>query len=210
MLVVMMIMGAMLMPVGAQDAEMPVVHMTTTTVRTHPSQGDVVEVDGTRADLFTTDDGITMSLETADLEVGHVYTAWWVIVNDPASCEASPCAPADILGNSAGVSSEVTFADGILVTEDRKMEFAASLTTGELPEAWFGAGLTNPTGAEVHIVIQDHGPVIAEMVADMLNSLRAGCTDESVPAPYPDIAKADGEAGPNTCRLVQFAIFQQA
>jgi hypothetical protein len=182
---------------------------TTTAVRTHPSQGDVVDVEGGQAELFSTEAGITMNLRTSGLEEGHIYTAWWVVINNPENCSASPCAPDDVLGNVDGVVTEVTYADGILVTEDREMEFAAALAAGEVPEAWFGNGLTNPMGAEIHIVIQDHGTAIPEIAGDMLNSLRAGCTDESVPAPYPDIAKADGEPGPNTCKLVQFAVFQQ-
>jgi len=47
---------------------------------------------------------------------------------------------------------------------------------------------------------------MAEM---MLNTYRSGCTDESLPASFPDTAKADGEPGPNTCALVQAAVFQQ-
>jgi len=43
----------------------------------------------------------------------------------------------------------------------------------------------------------------------MLNTYRSGCTDESLPASFPDTAKADGEPGPNTCALVQAAVFQQ-
>jgi hypothetical protein len=168
-----------------------------------------VEVEGAQAELFTTETGATMNFRTAALEEGHVYTAWWLIVNNPENCAASPCTADDILGNANGVESEVTFADGLLVSPEGRMEFAASLAAGDVPEGWFGNGLTNPLGAEIHIVLHDHGPVIPELVDNMLHSLRAGCTDESVPAPYPDIAKADGEAGPNTCRLVQFTIFQQ-
>jgi hypothetical protein len=43
----------------------------------------------------------------------------------------------------------------------------------------------------------------------MLNTYRGGCSDESLPPPFPDTAKSDGEPGPNTCRLVQFTVFQQ-
>lgn len=81
--------------------------------------------------------------------------------------------------------------------------------TGDIQSAWYGNGLTNPTGAEVHLVINDHGVVIPEMIATMLNSFRGGCTDESLPPPFPDTAKADGDPGPNACRLVQFAIISQ-
>ena len=41
----------------------------------------------------------------------------------------------------------------------------------------------------------------------MLASYRGGCTDESLSKRAPQSAIADGEPGPNTCKLVQFAIF---
>ncbi|MGH2592273.1 MAG: hypothetical protein ACRDGG_02035, partial [Anaerolineae bacterium] len=78
-----------------------------------------------------------------------------------------------------------------------------------VPGGWFGNGFTNPRGAEIHLVLHDHGPMIPELVANQISTLRGGCTDASVPAAYPPIAKADGIPGPNTCRLVQFAVFQQ-
>jgi hypothetical protein len=43
----------------------------------------------------------------------------------------------------------------------------------------------------------------------MLNTYRGGCSDDSLPPPFPDSAKADGEAGPNACRLIQDAVFMQ-
>jgi hypothetical protein len=76
-------------------------------------------------------------------------------------------------------------------------------------EAWFGNGFTNPMGAEIHVVINDHGLLIPDMADTMLNTYRGGCQDEGLPPPFPATAISDGEPGPNTCRLVQFAIFQQ-
>jgi len=86
----------------------------------------------------------------------------------------------------------------------------AQLPAGDVENnPWFGNGFTNPTGAEIHLVINDHGPLIPEMADTMLNSYRGGCTDESLPGSFPETAKADGEPGPNTCALVQATIFQQ-
>jgi hypothetical protein len=192
----------------AQDSS---VHMTSAGVFTHPSQGDVQPVEGAQATLFTTAAGATMSFRTDLLEDGHVYTAWWVIVNNPEACSASPCPTGEILGNSDLVQAEITQADGILVSEEGAMEFAGFLAAGDVDvdEAWFGNGVTNPMGAEIHIVINDHGPLITDMADTMLNTYRGGCQDEGLPPPFPPTAISDGEAGPNTCRLVQFAIFQQ-
>ncbi|MBK8022966.1 MAG: hypothetical protein IPK19_16455 [Chloroflexi bacterium] len=119
-------------PISAQD-ETAGVNWTVSPVRTHPSQGDVREVEGAQAELFTSEEGVTMNFRTTELEAGHVYTAWWVIVNNPENCEASPCAPAQVLGDPATLGSEVTFADGLLVDEAGRMEFAASLAAGEVP-----------------------------------------------------------------------------
>ena len=80
---------------------------------------------------------------------------------------------------------------------------------GAVPSPWFGDGFNNPN-AEIHLVLMDHGPTVDGRADEMLNSLRGGCTDESVPAPYPAVAHANGFAGPNTCQLYQFAIFVQS
>jgi hypothetical protein len=194
--------------VTAQDSS---VKITSADVFTHPSQGDVQMVEGAQATLFTTEVGATMSFRTDLLEDGHVYTAWWVIVNNPEACSATPCPTSEILGTSDLLQTEVTQADGILVSEEGAMEFAGFLAVGDVDvdEAWFGNGVTNPMGAEIHIVINDHGLLIPDMADTMLNTYRGGCQDEGLPPPFPPTAISDGEAGPNTCRLVQFAIFQQ-
>jgi hypothetical protein len=75
-----------------------------------------------------------------------------------------------------------------------------------IPPERFGHGLTNPRGAEIHLILQDHGP---GLVANQLSPVRGGCTDASLPSLYPPVAFADGIPGPNTCRLRQFAVLQQ-
>lgn len=185
------------------------VQMTMAGVTTHPSQGDVVTITEGSAMLLTTADGATMTFHTVGLEPNHVYTAWWAIINNPEACASSPCVGSDILGNTALVQAEVVYGDGIIVKDDGVGDFAGHLNSGDLPRGWMGNGFTNPLGAEIQIVINDHGPLIADDVSSMINSYRGGCTDESLPPPFPDTAKADGLPGPNTCRLIQTTIFQQ-
>lgn len=180
-----------------------------TRVETHLSQGDIEIIDGGNATLMRSEDGIFATLSTDGLEDGHVYTLWMVMINNPEACAASPCTPPEILGNSDELQSEVTWGDGIIMSEEGRAEFTTYIPAGEVQEAWFGNGLTNPTGAEVHLIINDHGELIPDMAANMLNTYRGGCTDDSLPPPFPDTAKADGEAGPNACALVQAAIFGQ-
>jgi hypothetical protein len=78
-----------------------------------------------------------------------------------------------------------------------------------MPDAWYDNDFSDPLGAEIHLVLNDHGPKITDLLSNMLHSYRGGCTDASLPPPFPASAKADGIPGPNTCRLYQTAIFQQ-
>jgi hypothetical protein len=197
--------------VGVSLSQATSVQMTSADVFTHPSQGDVRQVEGAQASLFTTTEGATMHFRTNGLEAGHIYTAWWIVVNNPDACSASPCTGKDILGNSDLVQADVTQADSILVGEAGEMEFAGFLAAGSIDadDAWFGNGFANPLSAEIHVTINDHGPLIPGMASTMLNTYRGGCQDEGLPGAFPPTAIGDGELGPNTCRLVQFAIFRQ-
>ena len=147
---------------------------------------------------------------TVGLEPGNVYTAWWVLANNPEVCEADPCSGGDFIGKAVEAETVVTYADGVIVDESGEAHFASFLPAGEVTDdPWFpGTEFANPTGAEIHLVINSHGPLIPEKAGEMPNSYRAGCTDDSLPPPFPDTAKADGEAGPNDCALVQAAVYQ--
>ena len=180
-------------------------------VNTHPSQGDVKPVEGGKARLMRTPDGIFVNLETGGLTAGHVYTLLLAVINDPANCEGSPCKPADVLGRTAETKADIVgVADGVIVGADGKARFASFQPAGDLPNAWLGNGLQNPEGAEIHLVVNDHGPLVPELGPAMTNTYRGGCADDSVPAAFPAAAKADGTPGDNTCRLVQVAIFVPA
>jgi hypothetical protein len=190
----------------AQTGALPAIEETE--VKSHPSQGDVKTVAGAKARLVRTAAGIFASLDTEGLITGHAYTLLLAVINNPAACGTNPCKPADVVGRSAETKSDIVgVADGTIVGEDGKARFASFQPVGELPEAWFGNGLQDPTGAEIHLVVHDHGPMLPELGALMLTTYRTGCAHESIPAAFPDEAKMDGEPGPNTCRLVQVATF---
>src|SRR5205807_1997230 len=99
----------------------------------------------------------------------------------PEKCVAASCTGDDLLKNADAVKGEGVFADSILASKDGKMDFAAYLATGNIPKGWFGNGLTNPLGAQVQIVSNDHGLVIPAMADSMVNTYRGGCTDKSLP-----------------------------
>lgn len=195
--------------VFAQGTMETTAQITTVPIMTHPSQGDMMEIEGATATLLSTEEGIAIHFATNNLEENHAYTMWVAMINNPGACSVRPCPGPETLINSDLLQTEMTQGSSLLYSEKALMVFTAFVLTGDVSDGWFGNGLTNPMGAEIHIVIMDHGELISDMAAEMLNTTRGGCTDESVPPPYPDNAKADGEPGPNTCRGMQLAIIQQ-
>lgn len=179
-------------------------------VETHPSQGDVREIDGSKASLLTTSEGVVASVETTGLTPGNAYTLWFVAINNPGACENKPCKGSDVLGNSAAVESDVGYGDGVIAGPDGTATFTTHRRKGAIPQAWIGTGLTKPETAEIHLVIHDHGPLIAGREAEMIGTFRGACQEDSLSKMAPATARADGEPGPNACKLVQDVIFVQA
>ena len=181
----------------------------TSTVITHPSQGDKTVVAGATARLMRHEDGVFVNFETSGLTPGNVNTLWFVVINDPAQCETPfACVTKDVLKRSDIVKSDVKYGGGLVVGPDGSAEFAWHQSEGPFEGGWFADGLMEADDAEIHLVINDHGPLIDGREFEMLNSYRDGCTDDSIPGPMPATARVQGEAGPNTCRLMQFSIFR--
>lgn len=184
--------------------------------RVHPVEFMATEaapartIPGTEARLRTDSSGATMTLRTKGLAPGHVTTAWWVIMTNAAACSATPCPPEDVIGRAAEVGTQIVYADGVVNAADGTAKFAAYLPAGKVPTGWYAQDFNAPTRAEIHLVLNDHGPLIPDLAASMLTSYRGGCRDESLPPPFPDSAKADGVAGPNACQLIQDAVFVPA
>ena len=180
-----------------------------TGVSWHPQQAPEQSgpVAGADATLVRHDHGVRFRLTTAGLTSGNVYTLWLVVVNDPDECAASPCTGGDVLQNPA-TRSQVTYAAGHVVGGAGTGTFAGHAKVGPL-DGWLAdRALEDARTAEIHLVLNDHGPAIPGAVADMLSTYRGGCSDDSpFPGIFPPTALEDGEPGPNTCRLAQSAIF---
>jgi hypothetical protein len=201
LLVALTLVLASAQPVAADPAS-----IQHTTVNWHAQSGSG-PVPGAWAQLVRNDRGTAFNFHARELNPGHVYTVWFIIVNDPAACATSPCTAADVILNNEGVDSDVTYGAGHVAGNSGSATFSGQISAGELPNSWFGNGFTNPRGAEIHLTVNDHGPAIPDLVSNMLHSYRGGCTDESLPPIFPATAFADGIPGPNTCRLFQVAIF---
>lgn len=179
-----------------------------TPINWHPQSG-AGPVAGSYATLNTRSNGASFTFHADQLKPHHVYTLWVVILNAPENCATSPCTAADGLGNTDAVQANITYGAGHVAGNSAKGTFAGFVAAGEMPDGWYTNDFSNPLGAEIHLVLNDHGPMIPELVSNMLHSYRGGCTDASLPPPFPASAKADGTPGPNNCRLYQVAIFQQ-
>lgn len=175
-------------------------------VTTHALRGAVVPVDGAHATLRRSAAGMALELAARELVPGHAYTAWWIVIDRPSVCAAAPCTVPEVMGTPSEVGANVLLADALVAPEDGSGVFEAWLEPGPIDHGWFTSAFTDPMGAEVHVALHDHGPVIAELHEEMLSTFRAGCRDDSLP-PSPPRAMADGTPGPNACQMWQLAMF---
>lgn len=191
----------------AQAGEAPLQHAHVEHMATDTTPARTIK--HARASLSTSASGATMVLHTAELAASHVTTAWWVIMTRPQNCSATPCTPEDVIERAAEVGTQIVYADGVVNNPDGTASFAAHLPAGAIQNGWYDQSFDAPETAEIHLVLNDHGPLIAGIAASMLTSYRGGCRDDSLPPPFPDSAKTDGTPGPNACQLIQDAIFVQ-
>jgi hypothetical protein len=160
------------------------------------------------AQLIRRDNGVSFQIRARELKPGHAYTVWIVIVNNPDECTTSPCTPPDIIGRHDEVGTQIVYGAGAIAGAGGSLGFGGSVGQGDIDNGWYVGGLDDPLTAEIHFVLNDHGPVIPSLMPEMIKTYRAGCTDASLPGIFPATAFADGTPGPNTCRLYQTAIFE--
>ena len=183
---------------------------STVGVNWHPqqaSQGNAGSVDDAEASLVRKKKGISYRFATNSLNPGNAYTLWVVVVNNPEDCAAQPCSPPDVLTNAA-VDAQVLYGTGHVAGGSGKGTFAGSLKEGAI-DGWLAdRSFDDAATAEIHLILNDHGPKIAAQMPGMIKTYRGGCSDDSpFPPIFPATALADGEEGPNTCLLFQSAIF---
>ena len=161
---------------------------------------------GSKAKIVRSDDGFRYRYRARNLNPGHAYSLWVVVFNDPASCEG-PCGGDDARGGRG--DAQIFGRTGAVANDMGKANIRGHVGLAAEIDGWIdGGGFTNAMGAEIHFVLNDHGPVIEGREHEMTNTYRGGCSDDSpFPGIFPPTAINDGEPGPNTCLLYQFAIF---
>ncbi len=175
---------------------------------------DMEVVDGATARLRRTFDAISTRTNTAELNHHDVTTMWWVIFNNPDECDGD-CGDADLFDGPegpTGVQPSCVFADGSLVGGNGHARFQDRLKVGESRNSCIDFfvdavdelegedyGLQNPDGAEIHLVVRSHGPLLPGMVREQRSTFAGGCEELLNPG------EDDLEEG--ECSDQQFAVF---
>ena len=164
-------------------------------------------VDGTSVILEKGPFGVAMAIKSSGLTPGDVVTVWWVAIQNPEVCAATPCTPVETMSVDSESDSVVALAASGVVDEDGTISLAGFLPAGEVEGNFFDTTFHSPETAEYHLPIHNHGPLDPSIADEMLTSFRAGCTDESLPEYYPQSALSDGARGSFDCRTVQVVAF---
>lgn len=151
-----------------------------------------------------------MTIRTTDLVPGHTYTVWWVVFNNPGDCEAGTaevaCGEGDLFSESVDLT--LASAAGSVASGSGHASFASFLRVGDTSNLvgeetpLMSGPLTNPRGAEVHLVVRDHGPLNPAWLPDQLQTFGGGC-DQEHPT-YPPFLRSEGVPGNYVCVEPQF------
>lgn len=128
---------------------------------------DFPPVAGASSKIVRNDNGVTVSVKTT-VDPG-TYTMWMVLWN-----EGGPDGPPDCVLFTAG---HVVGNNGTLNYSGHRRVYdsSGSIVEEGVPGPPCASGLTNPQGAEVHLVIRSHGPKLPGLVKQQIGSLLGGC-----------------------------------
>ena len=140
-------------------------------------------VAGSSSTLVRNSNGVYMTLLTSGLTAGDAVTIWWVIFNNPSACSHGMfglrCGHGDF--SNPAVKASVMYAAGHVIGSDGVGDYGAGLSVGEQTiVVLFGPGLTNSFGADVHLVVHDHGPADPSLMPGEIHSFKicnTSCVD---------------------------------
>lgn len=135
---------------------------------------------------------------------------WWAIFNRPENCSDDVCGVDDVflvdeqgnrLKNEEGAARpnlparaatefSLLRATGTIIDVDGSAEFRAHPPIGDTQEVYFGPGLLNLMGSEVHLIVRTHGPPIPGRLHEQLNTDWGGCPEGWPKTPCGDLQVA--------------------
>jgi hypothetical protein len=120
-------------------------------------------IPNTRSSLSSDAGGVRYTFDTRELVPGHAYTLWLVVFNRPENCshgagDGVRCGPGDLPPYGGDDSAQTSFllGDGQVAAAGPAM-FRGTRATGSTEGALWGPGIVNPTSAEIHLLLRDHG-----------------------------------------------------
>ncbi len=120
-----------------------------------PGHTFLAVVPGASSTFVRTPNGINVTLQTTGLPEGHAFTMWALIFNDPTACNAGGCHESKGDLDIAAVQGSVYRVAGHIVGEPAS--FGGQIKLGDAENARRGPGLLDPYGAEIHLIVRDHG-----------------------------------------------------
>lgn len=144
-------------------------------------------------------DSVDANIHLRGLNSGHAFTVWAVIWNSPENCVGG-CGEDDL--GRPGTENVVIFSGvGGVANGGGNLNGNTTITSGVGP---IPGAVTNPSGAEIHFVVQDHGAASDDAAILLLQTttFEGGCGDGIPPTP-PNPAASPSD----TCLDVQAAIF---
>ncbi len=120
-----------------------------------PGHSFIDWVSGASSTLTRTANGVNVSVQTSGLPEGHAVTVWALIFNNPSACGAGGCEETRGDLRVGAVQGSVQRVTGHVVGTTGS--FAGHLNIGEATQTAFGPGLLDPFGAQIHLIVREHG-----------------------------------------------------
>jgi len=149
-----------------------------------------------------------VTLHASDLAAHTAHTVWIAVFNRPSACTTNPggevrCGGPDVALTPNLADASAFNVGGFVTDGDGTANVSIDVRSGPVPEGaavLFGEGGINDNGvrpglragngfgAEVHVVIREHGVLLLDAIAHQLSAFLGGCP-------------------PNTCANAQNAMF---
>jgi len=136
---------------------------------------DFAPVAGAISKIVRNDNGVTVSVSTT-VNPG-TYTMWMLLWNDPDSCTGGGglnCNP-----TISDPPDCVLFTAGHVVGNNGTLNYTGHRKIFDISGFIGGAacadGLTNPQGADIHLIIRSHGPKLPGQVNLQISTVGGGC-----------------------------------
>lgn len=127
------------------------------------------------ATLTRTRQSATARIYTTGLHTEAAYTIWWVVWNDPSACTGG-CGEDDL----GATGNSVFYAGGFVTGTDGTANVSVHVEAGDLAggiDVLIPGGLHpgNGFGAEIHLIIRSHGPIIEGLADAQIGTFMGAC-----------------------------------